>query len=62
MAGHVSVETATFEVLGEETKVTPTAIFHTPEERDGMRGSGMGGGMELTCQRLDELLAILGKR
>jgi uncharacterized protein YndB with AHSA1/START domain len=60
MPGHVSVETAVFEDLGERTKVTTTSIFHTPEERDGMLGSGMEGGMNDTYQRLDELLARLG--
>jgi len=57
MPGHVSVETAEFEDLGEQTRVVTTSIFHTPEERDGMLGSGMEGGMNETYQRLDELLA-----
>jgi uncharacterized protein YndB with AHSA1/START domain len=58
MAGHVSVETAEFEDLGDgRTKVTTVAIFHTTEERDGMIASGMEGGMQETYQRLDELLA-----
>ena len=57
MPGHVSVETATFEDLGERTKVTTVAIFHTPEERDGMLSSGMESGMNETYARLDELLA-----
>ena len=59
MPGHMSVETATFEDLGERTKVTTTSIFHTTEERDGMLGSGMEGGMNETYARLDELLAKL---
>ena len=59
MPGHVSVETAVFEDLGERTKVTTTSIFHTTEERDGMLGSGMEGGMNETYERLDELLARL---
>ena len=57
MPGHVSVETATFEDLGERTKVTTVSIFHTTEERDGMLASGMESGMEETYARLDELLA-----
>jgi len=59
MPGHVSVETAVFEDLGDRTRVTTTSIFHTPEERDGMLGSGMEGGMNETYQRLDELLERL---
>ena len=41
MAGHVSVETATFEDLGDRTKVTTVSLFHTTEERDGFLASGM---------------------
>ena len=62
MAGHVSVETATFEDLGARTKVTTTSLFHTPEERDGMLGSGMERGLNETYARLDELLARLAAR
>ena len=57
MPGHVSVDTATFEDLGERTRVVSHSIFHTPEERDGMLASGMEGGMNETFERLDELLA-----
>jgi uncharacterized protein YndB with AHSA1/START domain len=57
LPGHVSVETATFEDLGDRTKVTTTSLFHTPEERDGMLASGMERGMNETYARLDELLA-----
>jgi uncharacterized protein YndB with AHSA1/START domain len=57
MPGHVSVETAEFQDLGDRTKVVTTSIFHTPEERDGMLGSGMEKGMNETYERLDELLA-----
>jgi uncharacterized protein YndB with AHSA1/START domain len=57
MPGHVSVETATFEDLGDRTQVTTTSIFHTTHERDGMLGSGMERGLNETYARLDELLA-----
>jgi uncharacterized protein YndB with AHSA1/START domain len=57
MPGHVSVETATLEDLGDRTKLTTTSLFHTSEERDGMIGSGMERGMNETYARLDELLA-----
>jgi uncharacterized protein YndB with AHSA1/START domain len=59
MPGHVSVETAVFEDLGEQTKVTTTSTFHTTEERDGMLDSGMEGGLNETYERLDEILARL---
>ena len=59
MPGHVAVETATFEDLGDRTKVTTVSVFHTPEERDGMLASGMERGMHETYARLDELLARL---
>jgi uncharacterized protein YndB with AHSA1/START domain len=57
LPGHVSVETAVFEDLGDRTRVTTVSLFHTPEERDGMLESGMEGGMNETYARLDELLA-----
>lgn len=57
MPGHVSVDTAVFEDLGDRTKVVSTSVFHTPEERDGMLDSGMERGMNETYARLDELLA-----
>ncbi len=57
MPGYISVETATFEDLGDRTKVVTTSIFHTTEERDGMLQSGMEGGLNETYARLDELLA-----
>ena len=58
MPGHVSVETAVFEDLGDKTKVVTTTLFHTNEERDGMLGA-MEPGMNETYQRLDELLERL---
>ena len=57
MAGHVSVETVTFEDLGDRTKIVGTSIFHTTEERDGMLESGMEGGLNETYARLDGVLA-----
>lgn len=59
MPGHVSVETSTFEDLGDRTKVTVVARFETTEERDGMLASGMEKGMNDTHQRFDEVLAGL---
>jgi uncharacterized protein YndB with AHSA1/START domain len=57
MPGYVSIETAEFEDLGDRTRVRTVSVFHTTEDRDGMLGSGMEGGMNETYQRLDELLA-----
>lgn len=57
MPGHVSVDTVTFEDLGDRTKLVSTTIFHTPEERDGMLEAGMEKGMSESHARLDELLA-----
>jgi uncharacterized protein YndB with AHSA1/START domain len=57
MPGHVSVETATLEDLGEQTKVVSVSVFHLTEERDGMLDSGMERGMNETYERLDEVLA-----
>jgi uncharacterized protein YndB with AHSA1/START domain len=59
MPGHVSVETAVFEDLGDRTRVVTTSVFDTPEDRDGMLASGMEGGMNETYDRLDEVLARL---
>jgi uncharacterized protein YndB with AHSA1/START domain len=58
MPGHISIDISTFEDLGDgRTKVTTVSQFHTPEERDGMLGSGMEKGMGETYDRLEELLA-----
>ena len=59
MPGHVSVETTTFEDLGDRTRVVTVALYHTTEERDGMLASGMEGGLNETYERLDEVLARL---
>jgi len=59
MPGHVSVETAVFEDLGDRTRLVVTSLFHTTEERDGMLNSGMEGGMNETYDRLDAVLARL---
>ena len=58
MPGHVVVETATFEDLGDgRTKVSTRSVFDTSEERDGMLSSGMEIGMGESYEQLDELLA-----
>jgi uncharacterized protein YndB with AHSA1/START domain len=58
MPGHVLVERAEFEDLGDgRTKLTTRSLFHTTEERDGMLASGMESGLSESHERLDELLA-----
>jgi uncharacterized protein YndB with AHSA1/START domain len=62
MPGYVSVETATFEDLGDgRTKIVTDSQFLTTEERDGMLNSGMEDGMKQSYAALDRLLASLQK-
>ena len=61
MPGHVIVETAAFEDLGDgRTRVVNISLFHTTEERDGMLQSGMEQGLNESYAALDRLLATLG--
>jgi uncharacterized protein YndB with AHSA1/START domain len=61
MPGHIVVETARFEDLGDgQTKVSTRSLFHTTEERDGMLASGMEIGAGESYEKLDELLASDG--
>jgi uncharacterized protein YndB with AHSA1/START domain len=56
--GHVSLETATFEVLeGNRTKLKIHSVFKSVADRDGMINSGMEGGMNEGFDKLDKLLA-----
>jgi uncharacterized protein YndB with AHSA1/START domain len=58
MPGHVVVETAILEDLGDgRTKVINISLFHTTEERDGMLQSGMEQGLNQSYAALDRLLA-----
>jgi len=58
MPGYVSVDSTEFEDLGDgRTKVTTNSTFLFGEERDGMLGAGMEGGLSESYERLDELLA-----
>jgi uncharacterized protein YndB with AHSA1/START domain len=60
MPGHVVLETAVFEDLGDgRTKFQSTSLFFTNEERDGMLGSGMEEGMSESYAALDRLLETL---
>jgi uncharacterized protein YndB with AHSA1/START domain len=58
MPGHVALETATLEDLGDgRTRLVNTSIFMTAEDRDGMMQSGMEGGLNESYAALDRLLA-----
>ena len=58
MPGHVALETATLEDLGDgRTRLVTTSLFHTAEDRDGMVQSGMEGGVHESYAALDRLLA-----
>src|SRR5438477_545221 len=54
--GHVALQTATFEPLGNKTKVVAQIVFQSVMDRDGMVGSGMEGGANESMERLAELL------
>jgi uncharacterized protein YndB with AHSA1/START domain len=57
MPGYVTIDTATFEDLGDRTRVVITSLFHTTEERDGMLNAGMPEGLGQSYAALDRLLA-----
>ena len=58
LPGHIAVETATFEDLGDgRTKIRTVSRFDTTEDRDGMLSSGMEIGLGQSYEQLDELLA-----
>lgn len=60
MPGHVVVETIELEDLGDgRTKVVNVSLFHTTEERDGMKASGMEHGLNQSYAALDRVLAAL---
>lgn len=57
MAGHIIVESATFEDLGAQTRLRTRSLFASQEDRDGMIASGMEGGALESWARLEEELA-----
>lgn len=57
--GHVALQTATFEALGNKTRVTAHLVFESVMDRDGMVASGMQEGADESMDRLAELLAEL---
>jgi uncharacterized protein YndB with AHSA1/START domain len=57
MPGYVTVNTVTFQDLGDgRTLVITESQFFTTEERDGMVKSGMEGGLKESYAALDRLL------
>jgi uncharacterized protein YndB with AHSA1/START domain len=60
MPGHVVIETALFEDLGDgRTKVTSISSFYAAEELEGMAAQGMEEGMNASYAALDRLLERL---
>ena len=60
MPGHVALETATLEDLGDgRTRLVTTSLFMTGKDRDGMMQSGMEGGLNQSYEALDRVLATL---
>jgi uncharacterized protein YndB with AHSA1/START domain len=57
MPGYTLLESAEFFVTPDGgTRLVSTALFFSPEERDGMLHSGMEGGMAQSYAALDRLL------
>jgi uncharacterized protein YndB with AHSA1/START domain len=54
--GHVLMQTATFEAVGDKTRIVQQAVFQSVADRDGMVASGMKRGSDDSMDRLTELL------
>ena len=54
--GHVALQTATFEPLGNKTRIVAQIVFQSVMDRDGMVASGMAEGADESMERLAELL------
>jgi uncharacterized protein YndB with AHSA1/START domain len=57
--GHVALQTATFEALGNKTRVVAQIVFQSVMDRDGMVASGMKSGADESMERLAQLLETL---
>jgi uncharacterized protein YndB with AHSA1/START domain len=55
------LQTLEFEDLGEQTKLTQTMLFATPEERDTTMNYGVEEGAKSGFARIDEVLARLAE-
>jgi len=59
--GHVSLESAAFERLGNDrSRVVVHAVYQSLEARDAMVASGMESGVREGYERLDEVLREMG--
>ena len=56
LPGHVAVDTAVFEDLGDRSRLTVISVFQSAEDRDGMLSSGAEEGAIETWERLAKLL------
>lgn len=54
--GHVALQTATFESLGNKTRIVAQIVFQSVMDRDGMVASGMKSGADESMERLAALL------
>lgn len=59
MAGHVLLETLTFEERNGKTTVNDLSVFQSVEDRNGMIQSGMESGSEESWDRFEELLRTM---
>jgi uncharacterized protein YndB with AHSA1/START domain len=59
--GHVALQTATFEALGNKTRINAQIVFQSVMDRDAMVGSGMKSGADESMERLTEVLEELKK-
>src|SRR5438552_14970322 len=57
--GHVALQTATFEAVGNKTRLVAHQVFQSVMDRDGMVASGMEEGANESIERLAELLEKL---
>src|SRR5438093_6780646 len=57
--GHVALQTATFEAVGNKTRLVAHQVFESVMDRDGMVASGMKEGADESMERLAEVLEEL---
>jgi uncharacterized protein YndB with AHSA1/START domain len=60
--GHVALQTATFEAVGNKTRLVTHQVFESVMDRDGMVASGMKDGADESMVRLAEVLEKLKGR